>query len=532
MLDVRPWTLADVPLVWLFYSKTLLVLLPCVALAMLLIWRRWWRAGVGLFLICLAAVFAWVQIDQRVYALTNVHVLSYLDFLGDPAATQWGGNPWDNVADAAWGLKKLFILTSIGIIGILSFAAIARRLLPSLVGGRGACLFAGILAATFIGVAPAQRFFRDPRTLQRAHALLPFDMTWTAVGLNLIDAGEFTAAINERITPALKRSLPTLVAQQIQDTTTRINAGPKPHVILLVVESLREDAMTPAIMPRLTALSHRGVRLSQHYAAARFSHLGMFNLLMGRSSVEYFLFLHETARPQACITLKNSGYRNALPRLGGSPARGSAWAGSSTARRSMQMSLFHAKSWVTRDQRTLVTPSAKCSIPRRVKPQFVTAFVAATHFPYVYPDDQELFKPVLPESFRIMRLTPEQARQLRNRYLNACHYMDSQLGDFLRKTRSDAHAGDRDRRSRRIALRRRRGGTRRALVRFAAPRPLLPHRRGRRAAHHHAAHDAHRPPADAPARRRGQKCAADHDHRPRRVRSSRRRRLRSWGRTR
>lgn len=434
LLDIKPWTWGDLPLVWVDYAKAQVVLLPAFLLAMLMIAARWRRSGITLFLLWTALVFIWIEADQQTYTRTNIHVLSYLQYAGDAGANQWaGGSPWANLLDVIGGAKPILLLSLAVAGGMWGLNLITRRLVSPTSRKRLAAGLAAAYITLFIAVVPAQRQFPDRRDLQRLHAIMPFDMTWSAIGLHLVDTSDFADPFNDTLSPVLRKTIPILATTQPADTQARIDSGPKPNVVLIVIESLREDALVPDVMPRLSKLSETGLRLRQHYAGSRMSHLGMFNLLMGRTAADYYLALlgGATVTPQACITLKNSGYQTTY--TASADHRDWVRMGQFISDTTFdQMNLFHAKSWITRDGRTLHRVKEILESSPRERPQFITAFVASTHFPYIYPPEFGTRTPCLPEKFRFMSLTRENDMpRLRNRYLNSCAFMDHQVAELI-----------------------------------------------------------------------------------------------------
>jgi hypothetical protein len=52
----------------------------------------------------------------------------------------------------------------------------------------------------------------------RTHALLPFNFTWSAIGLELVDTGTFVKPLNRLLEPTVRATLPTLNAGALPDT--------------------------------------------------------------------------------------------------------------------------------------------------------------------------------------------------------------------------------------------------------------------------------------------------------------------------
>lgn len=438
LLGRKDWDRGEVSLVWLFYFKTQLVLLPGLLLALGVAARRWANAAQALLLLWLMAVLTWAAIEVQVYTRTHVHVMDYARFMVGPHALQWAGDlrmmSYSISKTLLWHGQWLLIGT-LAVVAVLRFAdwwgrrfaQDARR-----ASRRFTAACAVLYAAALLGVAPAQYFYRDRISLQRTHALLPFNLTWSAPGLELVDTGKFAKPLNRLLEPHLRRTLPALDAGAPPDRDTRLPAAaPWPNVLLIVMESLRADSLSPDIMPQLHALASRSIHLRQHRSGARMTHLGLYSLLYARTPSFYAPTLLADVPPQACVTFAGSGYRTAYV----AAAEHEGWLGMDrylNRRFFDEVTMFASADWPAMDARALARAKDLLRDRPDGKPQFVMTFLVSTHFPYLYPPQFETRSPVSDKGWHLVPF--EQGRDVApivNRYRNACSHLDHAVAEFL-----------------------------------------------------------------------------------------------------
>ena len=110
---------------------------------------------------------------------------------------------------------------------------------------------------------------------------------------------------------AYKDAFPRLLAQKPVSAKTRIPVVHRPNLLVIVLESLRADALSHAWMPRLDAWANGGLRLTRHYSGSDYSEAGIFALLYGRSPLAYHAALDNKVPPDALVLFKRAGYRTA-----------------------------------------------------------------------------------------------------------------------------------------------------------------------------------------------------------------------------
>jgi hypothetical protein len=125
------------------------------------------------------------------------------------------------------------------------------------------------------------------------------------------------SSISEGLRQTYESALPDLRKAAPLDTSDVLAGGRRPNVLWIVIDSLRHQALTPELMPRMSEWSRRGLTLTHHYAESNTSHLGMFALLYARSPVVYETTLDAHVPPQAVVTFKRAGYQTHYYSIGG-----------------------------------------------------------------------------------------------------------------------------------------------------------------------------------------------------------------------
>jgi len=433
LIDRRPTWPGEIAIVWVLFAKTHLVLLPALLVAAIAAARGWWRSGLVLYALATCAVLVWSEVDRQLYHRTGGHLHDYAQFAGEPGALQWAGQLTTSLSRAGDALSWTAKLAGVVVFLSLGAASVAWRRWPNAMR-RAAPLLVGLNALALLGVVPAQFAYSHREDLQRLHATLPFGLTWTAPSLGLVDVRHFAGPLNDDLRPTLVHSLPALRAGPPADVEATLPPGaPKPDVVLVVLDSLRADALVPEVMPRLTALSESGLRLNQHFAGARISHFGLFNMLYGRPAVAYHPTLDARVQPQACVTLRRAGYT-------ASYISGTEYVGWMGMERYIDGASFDririvgVTDWPRSDRRALSTVKRTLdeAAAGGAGPQFVVTFLVSTHMPYPYPPEFERRTPVVPESWSLLSVDATRDRvPLLNRYHNACGYLDEIVADFI-----------------------------------------------------------------------------------------------------
>ncbi len=213
---------------------------------------------------------------------------------------------------------------------------------------------------------------------------------------------------------------------------TRLHPKGRVHVILLLVESWRFTSVSPELTPKLDKWMKRGLVLEQHYSGSNTSHLGMYSILYARNPLLYKRDLSFHEPPLFTQLFRQAGYDCRM-------MAGSAFSGWKWLERFLSVPTFDEK-WVNPPDKTsweywIVSDKEMIgSLPERLrkaeKPQFIFCFPQGTHFPYAYPPEFELRKPVLAK-VGIQDFASATPEMIRNRYQNSVSYLESEIDEML-----------------------------------------------------------------------------------------------------
>ncbi|RMG17690.1 MAG: DUF3413 domain-containing protein [Planctomycetota bacterium] len=203
---------------------------------------------------------------------------------------------------------------------------------------------------------------------------------------------------------------------------------PCPNIVWLVSESLRADALDPEIMPAAWAFAQKARRFLRHYSGGNGTRMGMFSQFYGLYGAYWFPFLEERRPPVLMDLLRRRGYQFSV-------------------RTSMNFTYPEFDKTIfagipRAELHEAVPGLAKWECDRfhvgehieflrhrdRSRPFFLFQFFESPHARYWFPPESVVREPYL-EEFNYATADLERDIELiRNRYLNSCHHLDSQLG--------------------------------------------------------------------------------------------------------
>lgn len=232
--------------------------------------------------------------------------------------------------------------------------------------------------------------------------------------------------------------------------------GPRPNVVMIVVDSLRHDMLAPATMPFTSRLAETSRRFDDHLATGNGTRYGVFGMLYGLHGSYWKPMLDERRSPVLLDALEAAGYELrafSSTSLGSPELRSTCFAGlcrkGSTAKPGLASTMESDEDFERHDERiedallhhsphgrdTLTAERAAAWIGERAndeprRPFFAFVFFDAPHQVYAYPPEHEVFTPAAEEIDYLAlssRLDPETTRLLFNRYKNAVHYADAMV---------------------------------------------------------------------------------------------------------
>jgi uncharacterized protein len=265
----------------LAYVPLMLVLLPVIVV----IPRP--RVTLSLGVLVASVVVAFMVLDTLVFAENRYH-LNVLAFV--------------TLEPYTWAFLALYVLLGVAIESMLAVWVWRRTALPprrwvgwSLGLALGMCFVAGHLAHAWAGphhYVPISAFAR----------YLPLyssvKLTGLLVKLRLVDRSRAREA---GLVTALGRSPDRELKYPL--APLRCNPrSPMPNVLLVVIDGMRADALTPVAAPRLSEFARDAIRFDGHYSGGNSSQTGMFSLFYGLPPT-YFDAFYDFIRPPVLMDL-------------------------------------------------------------------------------------------------------------------------------------------------------------------------------------------------------------------------------------
>ncbi|MBI5744190.1 MAG: sulfatase-like hydrolase/transferase [Elusimicrobia bacterium] len=380
--------------------------------------------GAGRLLLPLLAVFQlFLATDLAVYKIFKFHLNSMvLNLVLTPGGLE--------SLDQGWATKALFVLVAIGA-GAAQwyFWRLAPRLAPKVTGRRAALALAGIL---LFAVADKGLFawgtLYDSVYITRNSQLFPlyqplrvrsFASKYLGVKLDR----EVRAGVDLKYSGLRYPAAPLMAEPPAKPL----------NFLIIVVDSLRRDMLTPEIMPETWALGQKSAVFTDHYSGGNCTRFGIFSVLYGIYGNYWFPMLGELRGPVLIDALKAQGYdlrlyasaKLSFPEFNKTcfvsvPRDGilDEPAGENGAQKDKAISERFAAYLKQRDGK---------------KPYFSFIFYDASHGNYDALPGLEKFQPAFPVSQ--LALNKGNVGGLFNRYRNSVHTDDSLVGGILRAVR-------------------------------------------------------------------------------------------------
>ncbi|MEW6073957.1 MAG: sulfatase-like hydrolase/transferase [Planctomycetota bacterium] len=211
-------------------------------------------------------------------------------------------------------------------------------------------------------------------------------------------------------------------------------AGPRPNIVLIVIDSLRADLVAPETTPQLVELAARSVVFRDHLSSGNGTRFGIFGLLYGLHGSYWGPVYGEQRSPVLVDTLLALGYSLRI-----------------LTSASMSYPEFRSTAWVrveecVEDRIPPVREGGRDDgIPLRLAawldgrgaaagPFFAMLLLDAPHQSYDFPAEFEVFRPSADDLtyHAIARAeAPGDVLPVYNRYRNAVRYADATTGAIL-----------------------------------------------------------------------------------------------------
>jgi hypothetical protein len=426
-------TATEARLIWATVcAETLLLVLPGLLLSLVLRAAQKQRAAFGLFVLWSSLVVTFETLDLRTNAAFGRHLSEIVRFAWVPNAAQVGGDL------SGW---RMLALRSAAL-GALASAALwfaARELLAPLGAGLSVVMrrLLAVLALPLFALGAALPwlaavFYQHPDVRQRLYKQLIWPPPSPELAYSALRDPHW-AALDAGLRTRYAAAFPRLFAHQPLTVAPGV-AATRPNVVILLVESWRQDSLTPERMPRLSAWAERGLIAEQHYGGSDYSEAGMFSLLYARSPLLFRATLnaHEPAAwcPAAHALGMECNYYSGHPKI---------WMRREEFLNPGAVDHFvhdDAGDWPAWDRAALGHALQALHAPA-AKPQVALVYLMSTHFEYEYPPNYERHLPVKREiSWKgtdTNGLGAADQVPVKNRYLNSLAFIDDLLADAIEK---------------------------------------------------------------------------------------------------
>ena len=367
----------------------------------------------GAFHVCVMWLLIWGRI-QRSYGI-ELSIKTVLELFTNPSS----------IAPMGLGQREFvsFVAIALTLVGVMTVASLFLANRASSQMGRRITLAA---FALFLTVHVPVRGYFVCQINRNNHLVLAYN---DCVPLPLQ---------SERLIPGLRSARVTLPYGESKKRTeaylhyiSRLEMRPIPqrfNILWINIESLRSDAISEPVMPQLFAYRDKfQIRLnSNHWSGGNATQFGIFSMLSGLSGYQLPRLVDNGVKDPFLVLLSQNGYRLRVAKtryvhfgeLIALPPSGTV------------LQDIEADSLLESDQR--MVDSYLDDRRQREGPAFDFIPFDSTHFPYSFPENAARFTPAdLVSSSRHLFLSVRDIEMLRNRYRNACHFVDEKIGRIL-----------------------------------------------------------------------------------------------------
>jgi membrane-anchored protein YejM (alkaline phosphatase superfamily) len=206
-----------------------------------------------------------------------------------------------------------------------------------------------------------------------------------------------------------------------------------PNIVWLTAESFRWDLLDPEITPNLWKFSKKAVNFKQHYSGGNRTRMGMFSMFYGLYAPYWYSFQEQKIRPQLMKQITDHNYQleiNTSQSFSYPELRDTLFTQIPEAN---LQELQEGPPW-QRDHQNISDIGEFIRKRDTNRPFFTFMFFESTHAPYNFPDTA-VIRPDYTQSVNYLKLdsliAADQIQQLHNRYINAAHHVDAEVGRIL-----------------------------------------------------------------------------------------------------
>lgn len=207
------------------------------------------------------------------------------------------------------------------------------------------------------------------------------------------------------------------------------------NVVWLVAESWRADMLDPEIMPETWAFSQQARRYTHHYSGGNGTRMGMFSMFYGVYGNYWFMFLNEHRSALVMDVLQDQNYQLDLYTSSGFNYPEFDQTMFSRVPPGRLHQYRKGQGW-QRDRINVTDILSFIENRDRSRPFMTFEFFESPHARYYFPEES-IIRPDYLDEFNYATMDLENDIGLiKNRYINSCHHLDSQIGrviDYLRE---------------------------------------------------------------------------------------------------
>ena len=404
----------------------LLLLIPVAPAAILV--RRWWFTTI-VVPVLFAALVAFIFADSVIFRLYRFHVNGMvLAIMFAPAADDSFTLGVSTYRTAVFWIALIVAAElgfSLGAMKLLrrwkGLKALRRWWVLSIAGG---VLFAVMLVDK---VTYAVADIRDDAELMRSGYLFPLYPKVTAKRF-----AQGRLGVNVLRRESLKVDVGASALDYPKAPLVFPEKGNRPNVVIIVLEGARFDGLNPKAMPFLHAFAQENIRCERHITGGNNTRHAVFTLMYGLHSMYFDRFFVERRGPVLVSELKRLGYAFRII--------GSAQMDFSEFRKTSFVEVVETitDEWdpkLIRYERDRLLTDLFIEFldgnrKEGAKPFFSFLFYDASHQPYIYPPEHEVFPTKLtPEDIDYIKIAGdfEKAKPLVKRFMNSLHYDDGEI---------------------------------------------------------------------------------------------------------
>lgn len=202
------------------------------------------------------------------------------------------------------------------------------------------------------------------------------------------------------------------------------------NIVYLIAESLRADMLTPEIMPNTWAFGERAIRCTNHYSGGNGTRMAIFSMFYGLYGPYWFPFLEDREGPVLIDELLAQHYDLRL------------YTSAGFTYPEFDRTVFvrvpqdrlhnsHILPIYERDAQQVTALLASIDTRPAGQPFMRYMFFEAPHANYHFPPSAVIREPYCKDLNYATMDVEADIGPMKNRYVNACHYLDTQIDRVL-----------------------------------------------------------------------------------------------------